>query len=131
MAVAFAITTPPIQNHAPTGLKGVAEQISTGLKATENYMVGDVSQALNPNNGLVRLPLPTEQMLNRMESQATTPEQRKIFETIKKNTLDIHARQNDILEQSFSRNIASQKIQLSLKAVSKTMAGIQQLLSSQ
>ncbi|TPW28835.1 hypothetical protein FJU08_16025 [Martelella alba] len=132
MAIAFPTTIAPVRAEPPTGLKEVGGNITKAFGDVENYMLADAKQALNPNNAFMRpIPLPVEQMFNRYEAQIRTPEERKIFETMKKNTYALYARKNENTQQQVSRNIESEQIQLSVKAASKIIAAIQQLLSSQ
>jgi len=128
-----AITTRAIPTtHQADGLQGLQKEVSKAVKGVENYLMDDVKTAFDPNGKLMGgLPKHVEDSLIKAEQSARDPETRALYQTYRNNLTTLNQHNQEFLRNRYQSKIQAQQIELSLKAVSKTMSGIQQLLTSQ
>lgn len=127
-----AISAISSQTPASTGgLDSFARNAMAALEREEGKIRQALDQGLAPSGPLMSMPRHVQDQFTRWENEFTSPEDLKMVDRIKKRVTELTAENQSYIRDRVSENSDRLRLELAMKAVSKTTQGLQQLLSSQ
>jgi len=130
--MSFTLIAPKVE-HQAAGINGLQNHLIETLRQQEQWIIGDIEKALDLSSPLMSLPEPTQEMFRRWKNNAQqqTPEQQQLFRVIENKVMELHNDNRDFIRNKVAQNADKIRLELSIKAISKTVSAVQQLLSSQ
>lgn len=122
---------PSVKSAGPEGLAGFAENALKTLEKQELKFQESFVKGLDPGGDLLKTPKFLKDQFARWDQQFTRPEDIALVAALKKQILEISAINKDVIRDKVVENTERLKLELAMKAVSKTTQGLQQLLSAQ
>jgi hypothetical protein len=113
------------------GLGGVADNIVNALKAQEAKISDTFVEGLRPDGHLMKLPTHMTDQFKKWEEAFTSPEDLALVAGVKGKVIEMAQLNSEYIQTTIERKAEKVRLELAMKAVSKTTQGIQQLLSSQ
>jgi hypothetical protein len=117
--------------QSPQGLNGMVDQLVRSLRQQEESITGDIREALDPSSPLMTLPKPIQEQFKQWDSLYNSPEEIKLIQEIKRKITEMHSTNQGHIQNKVRSNAAKLHLEFSIKAISKTVNGVQQLLSAQ
>ncbi len=132
MSMSFTLTTSQA-DHQVTGLDGLRSRLIDTLRQQEQRIVGDIASAVDLSSPLMRLPEPVREQFRRWANDSVnhTPEQARLLQVAKNKITELYGDNRDYIRNKVNSNADKIRLELSIKAIGKTVSGVQQLLSSQ
>ncbi|MCY1740495.1 hypothetical protein [Ensifer sp. SL37] len=131
MSISLTLYNQHSTTASAQGLNGLGDRLAESLRSQEEGIVGSIKGALDPSGPLMSLPKPVLEQFRKWDQQFTDPDQIKMIETVKHKILELHAERREVVRSEVESKADRLRLDLSLKAISKTMAGVQQLLAAQ
>ncbi|WP_420963859.1 hypothetical protein [Brucella sp. IR073] len=132
MATSFAIS--PTETQATSridSLQSLGGEVVEKFKRSEQAIRKDIQGATDPSGPLMKKPPYVEELFQHLAALNLPPEQQALYSSMKKNMAALEQQRKQFIARSISRNYAKIQIELSIKAISKSISSIQQILSSQ
>ncbi|WP_173932934.1 hypothetical protein [Chelativorans sp. Marseille-P2723] len=132
MSISFTLSAPQEKPAAP-GVDGLQTRLIETLRQQEESIVGDINDALDPSSPLMSLPRPVQELFRRWADHPKylTPEQARLMDVTKNKIIQLHNDNRDYIRNKVAQNADKIQLEAAVKAVSKIVNGVQQLLSSQ
>ncbi|MGL6209786.1 MAG: hypothetical protein ACRC14_08160 [Paracoccaceae bacterium] len=124
---AISAAVPPERD----GIVGIGAQIADSLKEHEAGFRKSFVEGLDPSGDLMRRPGYLREQFQRWDETYTSPEDRAMVDTLKRKVLEMAEVTSQNIRDKVRDNSERLKLELAMKAVSKTTQGIQSLLQSQ
>ena len=132
MSTVFILNAPLAESDAP-GIHGLQMRLLETMGGEEQKITEVIEAALDPSGPLMSLPRPVVEQFRRWENQAgsMSPEEAWLFQVIKNKIIEIHEDNRNYIRNKVASNADKIRLELSIKAISKVINGVQQLLTSQ
>jgi hypothetical protein len=101
------------------------------LEAQERKFHESMFEGLKPDGELMTIPTYVQDQFKKWDETFTSPEDRKLVSEVKDKILEIIGNTQDYISERVHENSNKFRLEVAMKAVSKTTSGIQQLLSAQ
>ncbi|QPC44317.1 hypothetical protein HW532_17400 [Kaustia mangrovi] len=132
MSMSFTLIAPQAERQA-TGIDGLQDRLVDTLRQQEQSIIGDIDSAVDLSSPLMSLPEPVREQFRRWanDPQYQTPEQARLLQVTKNKIIELYSDNRDYIRNKVDSNADKIRLELSIKAVGKTISSVQQLLSSQ
>jgi hypothetical protein len=114
-----------------SGIANFAESAMEALKQHEDNISDSFREGLNPGGAIMKVPDSVMSRFKAWESAFTRPEDLAMVAAVKQKTLMAMRETADYVAEQAEKKVDRVRLELALKAVSKTTQSVQQLLSSQ
>lgn len=101
------------------------------LEAQERKFHDSIFEGLRPDGELMTIPSFIQDQFRKWDETFTTAEDRKLVGEVKNRILDVIQNGQEYIQERVHENSNKFRLEIAMKAVSKTTSGIQQLLSAQ
>ncbi|MBC8719590.1 hypothetical protein [Ochrobactrum sp. Marseille-Q0166] len=120
-----------IPQAATQGWENVRNKLISSLKEQETSISGSIRNSVDDSSALMSLPEHLRSEFRRLDAMAQSPEQQKYVAEVKRNVLALHEARAANIREKVSMNISKMNFEFAMKAISKSVSAIQQVLSSQ
>ena len=114
-----------------SGLENLARSLSDQFATQESYVTDKIRESVKPDSHLMRLPTHITDQFDEWDAKVKTQAEAELIEAVKKKILAVHEMRTDYIRDKVNSNAEKMRLEFSVKAISKTTSGIQQLLSAQ
>ncbi|SCZ61802.1 hypothetical protein [Epibacterium ulvae] len=109
----------------------VFERIGESIESHENRIRKSFEVGLADDSPLMSVPDHVKAQFERWDNTFNLPEDKALVEKVKRQVLELTNSNRDYVREKVIDNAQKAKLEMAMKAVSKTTQGIQQLLSAQ
>ncbi|MFK4064096.1 hypothetical protein [Brucella anthropi] len=115
----------------PSSVGDIQTILAQKMRDHDAYIIGELDDALQLKGPLMSRPRYISEQFQKWSLQIDNPEQLALLRLVQRKMDTMHKNNRDFIKKKIQSNIQKVQLELSLKAMSKTTAGLQQLLSSQ
>ena len=119
------------EQNAQSGLVRMAEDVQSKLSGMDDYITGHLREVTKPDSTLMALPKHLTAQFARWDAADKTPEQHKMYDTLKRKLIEMHETQANLIKSKVESNAEKMNLEFSIKAIGKATTGMQSLLSQQ
>lgn len=113
------------------GLDGLVSELGTKMEAYERKLKDDLAGVLAPDGSLMTLPDPIRKQFAEWDRTYTQPQDIEMKNAIKRKIMEMHDVNQTYIRDKVENKASNLRLELSMKAINKSMSSIQQLLSAQ
>ncbi len=121
----------PTSSVEKSGIGAFIRNSIDELKAQEANIHESFAEGLRPDGHLMKLPDHVSDQFKRWENTFTSPEDKALVSEVKRKVIEMSESNSAYIRERVDGNTEKIRLELAMKAVSKTTQGIQQLLSAQ
>lgn len=115
----------------PLELKDIGQRLTSAIRQHEESITNELGEVLSSSSPLLTVPKPIQDEFKNWDARLRTPEEHQAAKAIRDKIVEIYGENAAHIQDKVRNNISRVQIDLAIKAISKTMSGVQQILSSQ